>query len=66
MSVHANIIIFGQLLWTLVRGMGMARQQEDQGSRIGLGDGKSPLGTNKIRKESTCIRKGLINPVVLG
>ena len=55
----------GVVLWTLVRWMGMARQQEDQGSRIGLGDAKSPLGKNRIRKESTCIRKGLINPVVL-
>lgn len=44
----------------------MAGQQENQDTRIGLGDGKSPLGKNRIRKESTCIRKGPISPFVLG
>jgi len=56
----------GVVLWTLVAWMRPAGQEEDQYGRIVLGDGKSPFGKYRIRKESNCIRKCLDLIVLLG
>ena len=37
-----------------------AGREEDQYGRIVLGDGKSPFGKYRIRKELNYIRKGLV------
>jgi hypothetical protein len=43
-----------------------ARIAEGDGNVVSMAERRSPLGRYRIRKESSCIRKGLISQIVLG